>query len=130
MVIKMEHALIDDLIRLKLRRDEAAAKPIEINIASLGKAMTFTMPTRDQQLDFIGAIRGSAGGNFVEKAYPAYRQLVYDCCPLLHDANLHSELGVIDPYDAVDKLFAPLEVMEIGDRLTERFGSIQADIKN
>ena len=126
----MEHALIDDLIRLKLRRDEAAAKPIEINIASLGKAMTFIMPTRDQQLDFIGAIRGSAGGNFIEKAYPAYRQLVYDCCPLLHDVNLHSELEVIDPYDAVDKLFMPLEVMEIGDRLAESFSALESDLKN
>lgn len=67
---------------------------------------------------------------FIEKAYPAYRQLVYDCCPLLHDVNLHSELGVIDPYDAVDKLFTPLEVMEIGDRLAESFSALESDLKN
>ena len=123
----MEKATFDDLIRLKLRRDEQREKPIEIEVESLGKTLTFTAPTRDQQLDFIGEVRN---GGDINGAYGAYRKLVYDCCPDLHNTKLHADLGVIDPYDVIDTLFTPVEVMAIGDKLADNFMSVAAEIKN
>lgn len=127
----MEHALIDDLIRLKLRRDEAAAETDRDKhcVARQGYDLYNGRPAISSS-----TLSARYAARRVEilsrKPIRAYRQLVYDCCPLLHDVNLHSELGVIDPYDAVDKLFTPLEVMEIGDRLAESFSAIESDLKN
>ena len=123
----MEKATFDDLIRLKLRREEQREKPIELMVESLGKTLTFTAPTRDQQLDFIGEVHKT--GN-IENAYAAYKKLVYDCCGVLHDTKLHNEIGAVDPYDTVDILFSPVEVMAIGDKLADEFMSVAAEIKN
>lgn len=123
----MEKATFDDLIRLKLRREEQREKPIELMVESLGKTLTFTAPTRDQQLDFIGGVRNDGD---IGNAYTAYKKLVYDCCGVLHDAKLHNEIGAVDPYDTVDILFSPVEVMAIGDKLADEFMSVAAEIKN
>ncbi len=123
-----ERATFEDLIRLKLRREEQREHPVDIMVESLGKSLTFTAPTRDQQLSFIGEVRGAGD---INGSYEAYRSLVYDCCPTLHSAKLHTELGVEDPYDVVDKLFGPVEVMNIGDQLAEHFMKALPDtVKN
>lgn len=124
----MEKASFDDIVRLKLRREKANTKTVDIPIASLGKTLTFTSPSKDVQLDFISDVRS---GGSLSVAYDAYRAFVYACCPILHDANLQNELGVVDPSDTVDKLFAPMEVYNIGDRLADEFmGPLKDDIKN
>ena len=123
----MEKATFDDLIRLKLRRDEQREKPIEIEVKSLGKTLVFTAPKNAQQLDFLGEIRKAIT---IDGGYAAYRKLIYDCCPALHDTKLHGEIGVVDPYDTVDKLFLPVEVMSIGDELTDKSMTAEAEIKN
>ncbi len=124
----MARATFDDLIRLKLRQEQRRESSIDLDIASLGKTLQFIAPSRDQQLDFVSEVRkfGDISGS-----YDAYRKLVYDCCPALHDTKLHAELGVVDPYDAVDKLFAPVEVMNIGDHIADAYMSaIADDVKN
>ena len=121
-------AAFDDLIRLKLRREERQEQPTDIFVKSLGKTMQFIAPTHDQQLDFIAAVRRA--GN-INGSYDAYRCLVYDCCPMLHDDKLHAELGVVEPYDIIDKLFGPIEVMEIGDTIADMYmASLADDVKN
>lgn len=120
-------ATFDDLIRLKLRREERMEQLVDLPVESLGKTLQFKAPTRDEQLDFIEGVRRSGG---VNGSYDAYRQLVYSCCPMLHDSELHKELGVTDPCDTVDKLFGPVEVMSIGDKLAEKFMAMGTDIKN
>lgn len=123
----MENVTFDDILRLKLRREEQGKAQLDIEINSLGKSLRFSSPTRDQQLDFISALR--SGGD-IAGAYPAYKQLIYDCCPLLHSDEVQKEFGTVNPSDVVDKLFTPLEVIEIGDKLSERFFHLEADIKN
>lgn len=123
----MEKATFDDLIRLKLCRDEQREKPIEIEVESLGKTLVFKAPTRDQQLDFIDGVKRAGNAS---NAYEVYCKLIYDCCPDLHNIKLHADLGVIDPYDAVDVLFSPIEVMAIGDKIADKFMSVAAEIKN
>ena len=123
-----ERATFDDLIRLKLRREEQRGNSVEIMIESLGKPLLFVAPSRDQQLDFIGTVRKSAD---FSGSYEAYRCLVYDCCPALHSKELHTEFNVEDPYDIIDKLFGPIEVMHIGDELADRFMmALPDDVKN
>ncbi|MCI8387025.1 MAG: hypothetical protein HFE63_00975 [Clostridiales bacterium] len=123
----MEKVTFDDILRLKLRREEQQSETLEIAIPALGKSLEFKSPTCDQQLDFISAVR-TAGG--VDGSYDAYRKLVYDCCPMLHSDKLHAEMDVRDPYDVVDMLFTPIEVMDIGDKICDRFFKVSAEIKN
>ena len=124
----MERATFDDLVRLKLRQEKRREDSIELEVSSLGKTLQFTAPSRDQQLDFVGEVRKSGD---ISGSYDAYRRLVYDCCPALHNTELHSKLGVVDPYDVVDKLFGPVEVMGLGDRIADAYMSaIADDVKN
>jgi len=122
----IEKATFDDLIRLKLRREEQREKPIEIQVESLGKTLVFKFPSNDQQLDLIADIQKLGAGN----TYEAYRKFVYDCCPMLHDTKLHEELGVVDPYDVMNVLFLPSEVLNIGDEIAAKTITIREDIKN
>lgn len=124
----MEKATFDDIIKLKLRRDKASEKKIDLPIESLGKTLTFVSPEKDVQLDFLNDIRKS---DSLSGAYDAYRAFVYACCPMLHSSELQKELDVIDPPDTVDRLFSPVEVYNLGDRLADEFmGAVTDDIKN
>lgn len=123
----MERATLDDIIRLKLRNDEQAKDSIDIEIESIGKTMQFKAPTRDQQLDFISAAKS---GKDISGSYPAFRQFVYDCCPILHSEEIQNQLAPAEPSEIVDKLFTPLEVIDLGDQLVEKFLKVGADIKN
>ena len=124
----LEKATFDDIIRLKLRREKANQKKIELPIESLGKTLTFVSPDKDVQLDFINDIRKSGG---LSGAYDAYRAFVYACCPMLHSGELQKELDVVDPPEIVDRLFSPMEVYNLGDRLADEFmGALTDDIKN
>lgn len=123
----MERATFDDILRLKLRREALQTETAEIEIPSLGKTLTFHAPTRDQQLDFIDKAR--QGGGDIAASYPAYRQLIYDSCEMLHsDAVQEGNSG--DPRDIVDQLFTPVEAMELGDKIADRFMTVGKDIKN
>lgn len=123
----MERATFDDILRLKLRREALQTETAEIEIPSLGKTLTFHAPTRDQQLDFID--KAHRGGGDIAAAYPAYRQLIYDSCEALHSDTVQ-EGNAGDPRDIVDQLFTPVEAMELGDKIADRFMTVGKDIKN
>ena len=123
----METATFEDLLRLKLRKEEQSSEAVEFPIASIGKNLRFHAPTSVQQLDFIDAARKSGD---ISGCYPAYKQLVYDCCDMLHTAELQNQCDCKEPTDIVDKLFTPLELIELGDRLTDRFFRLGDAVKN
>ena len=99
----METATFEDLLKLKLRKEEQSSEAVEFPIASLGKMLRFHAPTSVQQLDFIDAARKSGD---ISGCYPAYKQLVYDCCDMLHTAELQNQCDCKEPTDIVDKLAA------------------------
>lgn len=123
----MNKVTFDDILKLKLRREEQQSETLDIEIPALGKALEFKSPSCVSQLDFISEVR--TAGN-IENSYDAYRRLVYDCCPALHNDALHDDLNVKDPYDIIDMLFTPIEVIEIGDRICDRFFKVTGEIKN
>lgn len=55
---------------------------------------------------------------------------MYDCCDMLHSSELQNQLDCKEPIDIVDKLFTPLELIELGDRLTDRFFRLGDAVKN
>ena len=123
----METATFEDLLKLKLRKEEKNSESAEFPIASLGKTLKFHAPTNVQQLDFIDAAR-KAGD--ISGCYPAYKQLVYDCCDMLHASELQNQCDCKEPTDIVDKLFTPLELIELGDKLSDRFFRLGDAVKN
>lgn len=123
----METATFEDLLKLKLRKEERSSEFLEIPIKPLGKALRFHAPTNDQQLDFIDAVRKSED---FSGCCPAYKQLVYDCCDMLHASELQNQCDCKEPTDIVDKLFTPLELIELGDKLSDRFFRLGDAVKN
>lgn len=123
----METATFEDLLKLKLCKEERSSEFLEIPIKPLGKALRFHAPTNVQQLDFIDAVRKSED---FSGCCPAYKRLVYDCCDMLHSSELQNQLDCKEPTDIVDKLFTPFELIELGDRLSEHFFRIGSAVKN
>lgn len=44
---------------------------------------------------------------------------VFDACPLLHDRQLQEACECVEPYDVVEKLFTPDEIMDIATALLD-----------
>ena len=50
--------------------------------------------------------------------------IIYECCPSLQDAELLTQLGVVEPYDVVTKLLDIREIDTLGGSLMDWFGLI------
>ncbi len=112
-------ATFKDLIAKKIKKEEEQFKTKDIFISSMDAALTFHKPTDDQVLDVIDEI---GEGKDSKKMVSAYRKLIYLCCNMLQDPDLHKEIDVVDPFDTVNKLFDLADVMEIGEQLMDMTG--------
>ena len=112
-------ATFKDLIAKKIKKEEEQFKTKYIFISSMDAALTFHKPTDDQVLDVIDEI---GEGKDSKKMVSAYRKLIYLCCNMLQDPDLHKEIDVVDPFDTVNKLFDLADVMEIGEQLMDMTG--------
>lgn len=124
----MEKATIKDLISRKLQRDNAKPKYYDIEVKSLGKAITLKHPSDEMRLNMMEEMGAEPD---MRTTIEAYKHLIYDCCPLLHDRELQEELEIKDPYDTVDAIFDLDDITEIGEQLMDKMGEpIENDIKN
>lgn len=109
---------INDLIELKLKKEERQNEKMSIEIAD-GKALDFVKPQETVIIQLIEEI--SENGSF-SGATRANDKLIYECCPALHSEELHRALEIKDPYDTPSALFDLSERTEIADRLTDFLG--------
>lgn len=122
-------ATFKDLIAKKLQKEADQFKMKEVYVTSMDATLTFVKPKDDLILDAMDEI---GDGKDTRSIVSAYKKLIYHCCNMLQDVELHKELEVKDPYDTVDKIFDLADVLNIGEQLMDfiDFGSKVEEIKN
>lgn len=122
-------ATFKDLIAKKLKKDEEQFKTKDIYVKSMDAILTFKKPKDDLAVEAMNDIQN---GGDISKMVEAFKKLIYHCCDMLQDTELHKELDVVDPFDTVNKLFDLGEVIGIGEQLMDLIdidGKVEA-IKN
>lgn len=112
----IKKATFKDLIAKKIKKEENKYKIKEIYVTSMGSILTFKKPNEDLMLDTIDDI---GDGKNTRNIYAAFKKLIYMCCDMLQDTELHKELEVIDPLDVVNLIFEFEDIMEIGEQLMD-----------
>ena len=110
----IKKATFKDLLAKKLQKENEQFKTKDIFVTSMDASLTFKKPNDDLVLDVMDEI---GDGQDTRKMVGAFKTLIYHCCEMLQDPELHEQLEVVDPFDTVDKLFDLKDVMEIGDQL-------------
>lgn len=126
---KAKKATFKDLIAKKLQKEQNQFKIKDIYVSSMDATLTFKKPKDDLILDVMDEI---GEGEDTRRMVSAFKKLIYQCCDMLQDTELHKELDVIDPFDTVDKLFELADIMEIGEQLMDliNVGAKVEEIKN
>ncbi|MBE6043540.1 MAG: hypothetical protein E7216_04810 [Clostridium thermopalmarium] len=121
-------ATFKDLIARKLEKEKDEFKTKDIYVSSMDAMLTFKKPKDDMVLDVMDEI---GDGQDVRKMVGAFKKLIYLCCDMLQDTELHKELEVVDPFDTVEKIFSLSDILEIGEQLMDLIdmGKKVGDIK-
>lgn len=93
----MDKKLLDALAAKAEQRkaDKTKAKQFEVG----GQMLDFVKLGHTAQLDAYEAFL--AAREQPSQMLDVGAQLIYDCCPALQDPELHTALGVTDPYDVI-----------------------------
>lgn len=119
----MDKKLLDALAAKAEQRkaDKAKAKQFEVG----GQMLDFVKIGHTAQLDAYEAFIEASGNVSVSLSIAA--QVIYDCCPALQDTELHTALGVTDPYDVIWALMDVQEVNALAAVLFTWLGLIAGD---
>lgn len=122
-------ATFKDLIAKKLQKEKDQFRVKDIYVSSMDATLTFKKPKDDLIIDIMDDIGDRED---TRKMVESYKKLIYLCCDMLQDTELHKELDVIDPFDTVDKIFDLVDILEIGEQLMDliNIGGKVEEIKN
>ena len=134
---------------LKKRAEAREASRIEVKEFDVGGIpMKFKKLSQSDRLSYYARFAAAVGGAAdededgkitinkdemaigIEETARIRAQLIYESCPTLQDAELHKEVGVIDPFDIVWKLLDISEINELGTDLSEWMGISQSPRSN
>ena len=93
----MDKKLLDALAAKAEQRKADKAKVIQFKVG--GQLLDFVKIGHTAQLDAYEAFL--AARDQPAQMLNIGAQLIYDCCPALQDPELHTALGVTDPYDVI-----------------------------
>ena len=102
----MDKKLLDALAAKAEQRKADKAKVIQFKVG--GQLLDFVKIGHTAQLDAYEAFL--AARDQPAQMLNIGAQLIYDCCPALQDPELHTALGVTDPYDVI---WALMDVQEV-----------------
>lgn len=122
-------ATFKDLLAKKIQKEESEMRFKDIYVSSMDATLTFKKPSDDLICDMIDELKDEEN---TRKLVEVYKKLIYQCCPMLQDTELHKELEVVDPLDTVSKIFDLKDIMEIGEKLEDLIdiGTKVEEIKN
>ncbi|MFA5527653.1 MAG: hypothetical protein WC996_03485 [Peptostreptococcales bacterium] len=126
---KVKKATFKDLIVKKIQKEESITKVKDIYVSSMNATLTFKKPKDDFILNAIDEMGDMKSTRVIVEVY---EKLIYHCCEMLQDPELHKELEVVDPLDTVNALFDLQDKMEIGEQLMDFFDLNQRneEVKN
>lgn len=125
----MERATFDDLIAAKLQKEQKRGETRDIDVPSMGRALTFERPSDSRVIGYLDGIKDTSGTSDV---YEAMIRMIYDACPIFRDAALRERLGVVEPTDAVRMTLTVSDVFAVGEELMKflGIGELETEIKN
>lgn len=109
----------DQLIARKMQREQDKLKITQIYIPSLDATMQFKKIPDEQILDIMNDYEDTQN---LKAGYQANKKLIYLCSDDLQNPELHKNLGITDPFDAVGCLFTISEITLIVNQLMEFLG--------
>lgn len=119
----MDKKLLDALAAKAEQRKADKAKVIQFKVG--GQLLDFVKIGHTAQLDAYEAFL--AARDQPSQMLDVGAQLIYDCCPALQDPELHTALGVTDPYDVIWVLMDVREVNALAAALFAWLGLIAGD---
>ena len=119
----MDKKLLDALAAKAEQRKADKAKVIQFKVG--GQLLDFVKIGHTAQLDAYEAFL--AARDQPAQMLNIGAQLIYDCCPALQDPELHTALGVTDPYDVIWALMDVQEVNALAAVLFTWLGLIAGD---
>lgn len=106
---------LEDLVAKKLQKNNNKVFDKNIYVSKLDGELTFEIPTFDELLGYSDDMQTRDSKGIKQM----YRKLCYDTCKMLHDKELHKAYGVVDPYDIVDYMFYDIDIMTVGEAISE-----------
>ncbi|AZV56800.1 hypothetical protein [Clostridium sp. AWRP] len=115
---------LKDLLNKELIKKATTAKFKDIEIKSLGGTVTFKRPSQDQITEVIDVMDINTNGDQsvkMGKIIPAMRQLIYDCCPIMHENDILEAYGCTDDPEAIVETWIP-DMNEVDDIANQLIG--------
>lgn len=109
-------ATFEDLIKRKLQKEKDQNRTKDIYVPSMDRTLVFKKPKDNVLLDVIDEMGDM---NVMSKVIEGYKKLIYLCCDMLQDTELHEKLEIVDPFEVVDKIFDLKDITEIGEQLMD-----------
>lgn len=112
---KMRRMTLDDIIKAKMKRDQDKLTLKEIKIPSIGMALLFRRPTRDEICEFMDSITGT--DPTTEDMLSLFESLIYACCDDLHKQETLDALSIENPDEVVRSIMDEADILAVGDEV-------------
>ena len=112
---KIIRMTLDDIVKAKLQKDTDKLTVKEIEIPSIGKALTFRRPTRAEICEFMDGITQT--DQQTEEMLEVFQGLIYSCCDDLHSQELFDQLGIDNPEEIVPAIMDDADILTVGDEV-------------
>lgn len=124
---------LQDLMARKEQRARDSIEYKRVHVESLGGDLELKKIPLLKYLDLIGGMdENTSAGD----ALRSQIELIYECCPLLHNKELQEAYECVEPTDIVSKIFDDnfREIMMVGATISEFYGidasEVMTELKN
>lgn len=123
----MSKLTADLFIEKALRKQEERKKPFELEVGDYG-LVSFNFPSTNQLLNYMDSAtnavtlddKGTVISQDISLIVEASKELVYNCCPILKNSELQTQLEIQDPLDTPIIVFGIDEVTNIAGIIAEK----------
>lgn len=127
----MRKATLEDLLTRAEQAKKDRMRTVNVDVKKLGLSLTIVK----QSLNAVSKIMDMAKqADTIEGAVDVYKELIYTCCPLLHDKKLQEAYDCHEPYDVVSAVLDDniYEIQALGMKILGLYGldEIVQSVKN
>ena len=117
----MQKSTLDALMARAEHKEKERKQDKEFKIGDI--SLIFSKPSQAKMREYYEAFTESqTSGEIIDIC----KVIIYECCPSLQDAELLTQLGIVEPYDIVTKLLDIREIDKLGGTLMDWFGLIDS----
>lgn len=127
----MKKATLEDLLARAEQAQKDRMRTKNVDVKKLGLSLTIVK----QPLNVVSKIMDAAKQvDTIEGSIDVYKELIYVCCPLLHDKKLQEAYDCHEPYDVVSAVLDDniYEIQTLATKILDMYGmnEIVQSVKN